>query len=228
MAQRLLPVRGRARRLGRRHRGGHRGARGGGGSRHRPDPPRGHDPHGRGGGGGGSLDPSRHRLGPARPLAPGRGDPRPAATGLRRGQPGPAAAPARRRGAGRRAGRPRRAARGRRPRPQREAAPRRALGGRRARSSGGSPGGGPSPGPRPTRGCWPFSAGASPRKRSSCPWSSGTGWASSSTATTRGSGRPLGAVEDLEWALLEAGLAMERDLLEERLRDFERARGFRP
>ena len=43
-----------------------------------------------------------------------------------------------------------------------------------------------------------------------------------------GSGRPLGAVEDLEWALLESGLAMERDLLEERLRDFERARGFRP
>ena len=40
-----------------------------------------------------------------------------------------------------------------------------------------------------------------------------------------GSGRPLGAVDDLEWALLEAGLAMERDLLEERLRDFERARG---
>ncbi len=43
-----------------------------------------------------------------------------------------------------------------------------------------------------------------------------------------GSGRPLGGVEDLEWALLEAGLAMERDLLEERLREFERARGFRP
>jgi len=43
-----------------------------------------------------------------------------------------------------------------------------------------------------------------------------------------GSGRPPGPVEDLEWALLEAGLAMERDLLEERLRDFERARGFRP
>ena len=43
-----------------------------------------------------------------------------------------------------------------------------------------------------------------------------------------GSGRPLGPVEDLEWALLEAGLAMERDLLEERLRDFERVRGFRP
>ena len=43
-----------------------------------------------------------------------------------------------------------------------------------------------------------------------------------------GSGRPLGAVEDLEWFLLEAGLAMERDLLEERLRDFEKARGFRP
>jgi hypothetical protein len=42
------------------------------------------------------------------------------------------------------------------------------------------------------------------------------------------SGRPLGSVEDLEWALLEAGLAMERDLLEERLRDFERARGHRP
>ena len=49
-----------------------------------------------------------------------------------------------------------------------------------------SPGGGPSPGPRPTRGCWPFSAGDSPRKRSSCPWSSGTEWASSSTATTPG------------------------------------------
>ena len=42
------------------------------------------------------------------------------------------------------------------------------------------------------------------------------------------SGRPLGPVEDLEWALLEAGLAMERDLLEERLHDFERARGYRP
>jgi hypothetical protein len=41
-------------------------------------------------------------------------------------------------------------------------------------------------------------------------------------------GRPLGPVEDLEWALLEAGLAMERDLLEERLRAFERARGYRP
>jgi hypothetical protein len=41
-------------------------------------------------------------------------------------------------------------------------------------------------------------------------------------------GRPLGPAEDLEWALLEAGLAMERDLLEERLRDFERARGYRP
>jgi hypothetical protein len=43
-----------------------------------------------------------------------------------------------------------------------------------------------------------------------------------------GSGRSLGPVEDLEWALLEAGLAMERDLLEERLHDFERARGYRP
>jgi len=41
-------------------------------------------------------------------------------------------------------------------------------------------------------------------------------------------GKPLGSAEDLEWALLEAGLAMERDLLEERLRDFERARGYRP
>jgi hypothetical protein len=43
-----------------------------------------------------------------------------------------------------------------------------------------------------------------------------------------GAPRPLGATEDLEWALLEAGLAMERDLLEQRLADFERARGFRP
>jgi hypothetical protein len=42
------------------------------------------------------------------------------------------------------------------------------------------------------------------------------------------SGRALGPAEDLEWALLEAGLAMERDLLEERLRGFERARGYRP
>jgi hypothetical protein len=40
--------------------------------------------------------------------------------------------------------------------------------------------------------------------------------------------RPLGPAEDLEWALLEAGLAMERDLLERRLSDFERARGYRP
>jgi len=37
-----------------------------------------------------------------------------------------------------------------------------------------------------------------------------------------------GPVEELEWALLEAGLAMERNLLEERLREFERARGHRP
>jgi hypothetical protein len=43
-----------------------------------------------------------------------------------------------------------------------------------------------------------------------------------------GASRPLGAVDDLEWALLEAGLAMERDLLEQRLADFERARGYRP
>jgi hypothetical protein len=41
-------------------------------------------------------------------------------------------------------------------------------------------------------------------------------------------GKPLGPTEDLEWALLEAGLAMERDLLEARLLDFERARGHRP
>ena len=38
----------------------------------------------------------------------------------------------------------------------------------------------------------------------------------------------LGTTDELEWALLEAGLAMERDLLEQRLADFERARGFRP
>jgi len=41
-------------------------------------------------------------------------------------------------------------------------------------------------------------------------------------------GKPLGPTEDLEWALLEAGLAMERDLLEQRLQQFERARGHRP
>ena len=38
----------------------------------------------------------------------------------------------------------------------------------------------------------------------------------------------LGATDELEWVLLEAGLAMERDLLEQRLADFERARGHRP
>jgi len=43
-----------------------------------------------------------------------------------------------------------------------------------------------------------------------------------------GTAAPLGATEELEWALLEAGLAMERDLLEQRMADFERARGFRP
>ena len=43
-----------------------------------------------------------------------------------------------------------------------------------------------------------------------------------------GAGAPLGATEELEWALLEAGLAMERDVLAQRLADFERARGFRP
>ena len=41
-------------------------------------------------------------------------------------------------------------------------------------------------------------------------------------------GKPLGPAEEIEWALLEAGLAMERDLLERRLQDFERARGYRP
>jgi len=41
-------------------------------------------------------------------------------------------------------------------------------------------------------------------------------------------GRAIGPVEELEWALLEAGLAMERDLLDERLRAFERVRGYRP
>jgi hypothetical protein len=40
--------------------------------------------------------------------------------------------------------------------------------------------------------------------------------------------RALGPVEELEWALLEAGLSMERDLLEARLRAFEQARGYRP
>ena len=40
--------------------------------------------------------------------------------------------------------------------------------------------------------------------------------------------RPIGPTEELEWALLEAGLAMERDFLEARLLDFERARGHRP
>jgi len=43
-----------------------------------------------------------------------------------------------------------------------------------------------------------------------------------------GTSRPIGATEDLEWALLEAGLAMERDVLDHRLADFERARGYRP
>jgi len=38
----------------------------------------------------------------------------------------------------------------------------------------------------------------------------------------------LGATDDLEWALLEAGLAMERDLLEQHFANFERARGYRP
>ncbi len=38
----------------------------------------------------------------------------------------------------------------------------------------------------------------------------------------------LGVTDELEWALLEAGLAMERDVMEQRLADFERARGYRP
>jgi hypothetical protein len=38
----------------------------------------------------------------------------------------------------------------------------------------------------------------------------------------------LGATDELEWALLEAGLAMERDLLEQHFANFERARGYRP
>jgi hypothetical protein len=41
-------------------------------------------------------------------------------------------------------------------------------------------------------------------------------------------GEPLGDPAELEWALLEAGLAMERELLERRLAEFERARGYRP
>ncbi len=41
-------------------------------------------------------------------------------------------------------------------------------------------------------------------------------------------GRALGDAAELEWALLEAGLAMERDVLEQRLRDFARARGYQP
>jgi hypothetical protein len=43
-----------------------------------------------------------------------------------------------------------------------------------------------------------------------------------------GSGQPLGPVGELEWSLLEAGLSMERDLLEDRMRAFEKARGYRP
>lgn len=41
-------------------------------------------------------------------------------------------------------------------------------------------------------------------------------------------GAPLGDPAELEWALLEAGLAMERELLDRRLAEFERARGYRP
>jgi hypothetical protein len=42
-----------------------------------------------------------------------------------------------------------------------------------------------------------------------------------------GGTRRIGGVEELEWVLLEACLAMERDLLEERLHAFETARGKR-
>jgi len=40
--------------------------------------------------------------------------------------------------------------------------------------------------------------------------------------------QPLGDPGELEWALLAAGLAMERALLDRRLADFESARGYRP
>jgi hypothetical protein len=43
-----------------------------------------------------------------------------------------------------------------------------------------------------------------------------------------GGGAPLSSVEELEWALLDAGLSMERDLLEDRMRAFEKIRGYRP
>ena len=61
--ERLLPLRGRARGLGGRHRRRRRGAGGGGGRRHRPDPPRGDGPPGRGRRGADRrADAPRHRL----------------------------------------------------------------------------------------------------------------------------------------------------------------------
>jgi len=43
-----------------------------------------------------------------------------------------------------------------------------------------------------------------------------------------GRARPIGDTTALEWALLEAGLGMERDLLDQRVAAFERARGQPP
>ncbi len=40
-------------------------------------------------------------------------------------------------------------------------------------------------------------------------------------------GGPIGPTEELEWAMTEASLAMEKEALEQRIRDFERARGRR-
>ncbi len=41
-------------------------------------------------------------------------------------------------------------------------------------------------------------------------------------------GGPIGSMQELEWAMTEASLAMEREALEQRIRDFERARGRAP
>jgi hypothetical protein len=38
-------------------------------------------------------------------------------------------------------------------------------------------------------------------------------------------GKPIGPTEELEWAMTEASLAMEKEALEQRIRDFELARG---
>ena len=37
-------------------------------------------------------------------------------------------------------------------------------------------------------------------------------------------GEPIGPTQELEWAMTEASLAMEKEALEQRIRDFERAR----